>query len=107
MNKSNVRVTSNIYPVRTDTREFFDGEVREIISKEGNNAYFQEISDLKALKTACDSCSSHLMPDPAEKPWGRVRIDGALVDICKCQRTSCQYFYTECRPELKKPNANQ
>ena len=113
MKNSNVRITSNIYPVKTVmTRDVIDGETREIIPKDGNEAYSLEISDLEALKTACDSCSCTCdacmqIGDISEKPWGRVRVDDSLIDICKCQRTSCERFYSECRPDLEQSDANQ
>jgi len=113
MMNPNVRITSNIYPVKTVmTRDVIDGEMSETIPKEGNEAYFREISDLEALKTACDSCSCTCdlclkIGDTSEKPWGRVRVNGSLVDICKCQRTLCKRFYSECRPDLRKPNVGQ
>jgi hypothetical protein len=99
MTTPNVRIVSNIYPVVTTLRESFDGESYEEIPKEGNDAYFQQITDLEAFKTACDSCS--LMPTHDEKPWGRIRRDGELVDICKCTNTACYLYYKECRPELQ------
>lgn len=103
MKNPNISVVSNIYPVKTK---------RDYVDIEGNEAYFQQISDLRALKTACDSCccrcdSCRVIDDTSEKPWGRVRINGSLVDICKCQRKSCELFYKECRPELRGTNANQ
>jgi hypothetical protein len=108
MKKSNVRIASNIYPAKTVTRDSADGETRELISKGSNEAYFREIADHEVLKTACDSCSCTCdscmkIGDISEKPWGRVRVGGELVDICKCQRTSCRLFYSDCRPDLEKP----
>ena len=111
MKKSNIRVISNIYPVVIKTiPNFLDGETRETIPEQENRNYFQEISDRKDLKTACDSCSCQCdscmeIKDRSERPWGRVRIDGSLIDICKCQRTLCSLFYSECRTDLEEPNA--
>lgn len=109
MKNSNIRVTSNIYPVNTQSWTFFEGE---FIPLESNSAYFQEVSDHKALRAACESCSctcGSCMQEGnlSEKPWGRVRVNGLLVDICKCSRTSCERFYRECRPNLETPNGNQ
>lgn len=112
MMRSNIRVVSNIYPVKLVTTFLHRMTPVETIIEEENRAYFQQISDLEALKTACDSCSCTCsscmrINDPTEKPWGRVRIDDALIDICKCQRTSCKRFYSECRTDLERPHVNQ
>jgi len=103
MTASNVHVVSNIYPVKTSIQELNDGEQSEVILQENNGPYFQQIADLKALRTACDSCC--YMSDPAEKPYGRVRVAGKLVDICKCQNTTCHLFHSECRPDYKRSQA--
>ena len=112
MKNSNIRLTSNIYPIKIESKILPGMEPFEIIAKEGNEVYFQQMSDLEALKTACDSCSCTCdscmaTGDLLEKPWGRVRVNGTLVDICKCQRKSCERFYTECRPDFRRDNGKQ
>ena len=107
MIKANIRIKSNIYPICA--RDYQPPLEGWYIPEEGNEAYFQQISDIEAYKTACDSCACACAGcfnkrDTSEKPWGRVRINGRLTDICKCQHKACIRFYQQCRPELRETN---
>ncbi len=109
MKNANVRITSNIYPAQK--KEFPAPLGGWYIPKEGNEAYFQQVSDLQVFRTACDTCACQCsgcfgVRDTTEKPWGRVRINGELRDICKCQHKPCA-DYDICRLELRENDAKQ
>jgi hypothetical protein len=127
--RSNLHMTSNVYPVNAPEgevdfysnsdfiKQIADPAILKILINErygGANDYrlleryaralhgIQEWQ-IRRLK-GCDTCSD---ADTGDRPWGfRIRRDGTYEEICRCQRKECMR-YVECRPDLEKTNAIQ
>lgn len=102
---SNLIVPSNIFPVQTDEKDTWDKEYGRFVKKryapkDLNGDYYQLIEDLRQFRTADDSCAWLRQHGLGEnRPWAKVRIDGQLVEVCKCDRSDCPLF-SECRQDL-------
>ena len=123
--RSNVQMTSNVYPVVVDAGR---------IDMRRNAAFVSAISDCAALKRivsmcygagsdfremaryasalpgihdwqlrkieGCDECSLA----EGDRPWG-IRIEnGTHIEVCRCDRRQCRHF-TDCRREEEHGNA--
>lgn len=99
--KSNVIVTSNIYPLRTTT-PFDDPEFRKQVR--GRKAleklpYLQdkELQEWQKIMLREDLHCAY-GEDESDYPFGPVRNDGKIKIVCRCKRESCRLF-SECRRE--------
>jgi len=105
--QSNLVIVSNVYPVKTAEGETWDNDEKQFVTTEHaprdlNETYYQQMKDLRLFRTPDDSCvwlRHHGLG--GDKPWAKVRIDGQLVSVCKCDRDDCPSF-AKCRPELAK-----
>jgi hypothetical protein len=99
--KSNVIVTSNIYPILTDV-PFDDPEFRKQVC--GRNALLklpflraEELQEWQKIMLAEDlPCS--LGEDGSDYPFGPVRNDGKIKIVCRCKKETCRLF-SKCRRE--------
>lgn len=126
--RSNVQMTSNVYPVETQ-----DGH----IDIENNEAFVARIAGRSALRRIVQmryggindwrmyEKYARMIPgmqewqvraivhadsgpgcEPGDRPWGPVRHGDEITEECRCDNTRCVYF-KQCRSDLEKPNANQ
>jgi hypothetical protein len=119
--KSNVQLTSNVYPVKADGEYIDFTENVDFVSRVWNrealiklfqyvyhvlqdnrilNNYVKEIPGLSEWQIrrimTPDECSFA----PGEKPWGIVIGDGRFKEVCKCNRGDCSEF-SKCRPNME------
>ena len=118
--RSNVHMTSNVYPVATENgridfhmnakfvshvadkealRKIIEakyGRVNDHRQLERYASSIPGIQDWQMRRIAgCDSCS---YAEVGDKPWGSRIVNGKYVTVCRCERRQCTYF-KECRPE--------
>lgn len=118
MKKSNVSINSNVYPVKT-TRVVEDWQFRKRVrGKEAlrklyhliggpahdedcrKNLHKHGITDWQ-IKFFWDEDVPCSMAD-GEKTFGLVQQQDGYKLVCRCRKTSCQYF-KECRPDYDVP----
>jgi DNA helicase-2/ATP-dependent DNA helicase PcrA len=101
--KSTLEFKSNIYPVtessiRSD-RKFLDA----ISDPFALRKMHSERITLNKLQRKQFEKSVHCSyADDGDYPWGTVLTDGGLHVVCRCKKRDCPFFYTECRPDIKR-----
>ena len=118
--RSNVHMTSNVYPVQAcDDRIDFGSNpnfiaqladreaLRQLVrmqygSVNDHRLMMQYAESMPGLQDwqarrigGCDSCS---YAEPGDKPWGAQIVSGKYIQICRCEKSECVRF-TECRPD--------
>jgi hypothetical protein len=101
--KSTLEFKSNIYPVT-------ESSIRS------DRKFLDAISDPFALRKMHSECISlnklqrkqfekgvHCSyADEGDYPWGTVLADDGPRVVCRCEKRDCPFFYTECRPDIKR-----
>lgn len=121
---SNVQLTSNVYPVKSEDDHIDFSENIDFIARVWDRkaliklfqyvyhmlpdkrileSYAKEIPGLsewqiRRIKTP-DECSFM----PGERPWGIIIGDGTFKEVCKCDNRVCSEF-AKCRPNIEAEN---
>jgi len=126
--RSNLHMTSNVYPVKAPKGQFdvynpdFIKQIADpAILKNLINERYGGANDYRVLERyaralhgiqewqirrlrGCDTCPD---ADAGDRPWGfRIRRDGRYEEICRCQKRECRH-YAGCRRDLEETNVNQ
>lgn len=105
MEKSNITITSNIYPVKgllSNDKKFLmhvEGKkALEIVNMQSD--YRCERDFTKQQKNDWNDGTKCYDYDEGDYPWGHILKDGQLQEVCRCLNQSCKSFNI-CRPDFK------
>lgn len=106
MNRPNITITSNVYPVRKKflfrDREFLrhiEGKEALVIANELLAYCERDMTDVQKKEFRRNRKCMHNAD--GDYTWGTVIRDGKKTMVCKCIKQDCHRFH-ECRPDFSK-----
>lgn len=126
--RSNVHMTSNVYPVNVRNNLVHISENSSYVARIQDKAALRKIVALRwgeqntaelweryARQTPgfeewqvkrINHVPSCVHCEPGDASWGLAYENGRYVEVCKCQNRSCEQYAT-CRPKVEKPDARK